>query len=147
MKTFFDKAAQDELQQRFQKLNAQTKGQWGKMNAAQMLAHCTAGMQVPVGDLTVKRTFLGLIGWMFKGMIHSEKPFSKNSPTAAEFVMTDERDFDNEKNHFVECFNKLAQGPSAITCYNHAFFGTMTSDDWGHLMYKHMDHHFQQFGV
>ena len=29
----------------------------------------------------------------------------------------------------------------------HAFFGTMTGQEWGETMYKHIDHHLQQFGL
>jgi hypothetical protein len=145
MKTFFDKEAQGELRQRLEKLNAGTTCEWGKMSAAQMLAHCTAGMQTPVGDLKVRRGFVSLIGWMFKGMIRSDKPFTKNSPTAPEFLMRDEHNFDTEKKRFGDAFDKLAT--STITCHEHAFFGNMTDEDWGHLMYKHLDHHFCQFGL
>jgi hypothetical protein len=147
MKTLFDKATQEELSQRFEKLTSESKSQWGKMSVGQMLAHCTAAMQVPVGDLKLKRTALSLIGWMFKGMIVSEKPFSKNSPTAPEFLMRDDHTFDAEKQRFVTVYNKLTQGASVITCYKHPFFGKMSTEDWGLLMYKHLDHHFQQFGV
>jgi hypothetical protein len=147
MKSFFDPAAQKELQSRVQKLDAKALGQWGKMTAAQMLAHCTATMQVPVGDLTLKKNLLSLIGWMFKGMLVSDKPFGRNSPTAPEYKMKDEKVFDEEIKRFQETFNKLARGPSAVKCWNHPFFGKMTADDWGHLMYKHLDHHLTQFGL
>lgn len=147
MNTFFDQATRDQLEERLNKLTAQASGQWGKMNVAQMLAHCTASMQVPVGDLQLKRSAMGLIGWMFKGMIRSDKPFARNSPTAAEFVIRDERSFDSEKRRFVEAFRKMAQGSSVVACHNHPFFGSMSDEDWGCLVYKHLDHHFRQFGV
>jgi hypothetical protein len=147
MKSVFEKPAQEELCRRLEHLEERTSGVWGKMNAAQMLAHCTATMQVPVGDLKVRRTFISLIGWMFKGMIVSKRPFSKNSPTSDEFMIRSQRDFEQEKKRFTESFNKLAQGPSAVTCHDHPFFGKITSEEWGYLMYKHLDHHFTQFGV
>jgi Protein of unknown function (DUF1569) len=147
MKTFFDKSNQDELQQRLQRLNAETSCQWGKMTASQMLAHCTAALQMPVGDIQLKRTPLSLIGWMFKGMIVNGKPFTQNSPTAAELVVRDERDFRTESERFLQAFQKVAQGPGSITCFKHPFFGRMSTDDWGYLIYKHLDHHLQQFGV
>jgi hypothetical protein len=147
MKSVFDKSTQEQLHRRLEGLEKATVGQWGKMNAAQMLAHCTATMQVPVGDLKVRRTFISLIGWMFRGMITSEKPFGKNSPTSDEFLVRGECDFEAEKKRFVETFNKLSQGPSAVTCLEHPFFGKISGEDWGHLMYKHLDHHFTQFGV
>lgn len=147
MKTFFDVEAQKELEQRLQKLNAQSACLWGRMNAAQMLAHCTAALQMPVGDINVKRTPLSLIGWMFKkSIVHGEKPFSKNSPTAAEFIMNDPKDFDMEKQRFADAFRKASQ-VSMVTCHNHPFFGKMSNEDWGLLLYKHMDHHLRQFGI
>ncbi|MCI0415934.1 DinB family protein [bacterium] len=147
MKTLFHETTVEEIQQRFEKLSDKTTSEWGKMNAAQMLAHCTATMQMPVGDIQIKKSPLSLIGWMFKGLFRNEKPFGKNSPTAPEFIMKDSRDFEVEKQRFLEAFQKLAKGPDAVKCFQHPFFGKMTCDDWGRLMYKHMDHHFRQFGV
>ena len=147
MKTFFDPSAQKELQFRIQSLDASLRPAWGKMTAAQMLAHCRVAMQVPVGDLTLKRNALSLIGWMFKKMMVSDKPFSKNSPTAAEYRMRDEKDFESELKQFQDAFRKLAKGPDAIQCWKHPFFGKMNVEDWGRLMYKHLDHHLTQFNL
>jgi len=38
-------------------------------------------------------------------------------------------------------------GKAGCTTHPHTFFGRMTADEWGILMYKHIDHHLQQFGV
>ncbi len=147
MKSIFDPAAQKEVVERLNRLTPQTVAGWGKMNAAQMLAHCAKGLQVPVGDLTIKPTFMRHIGRFFRSMAVSDKPFSKNSPTAAEFLITDPRDFDTEKSHFVKAFNKVSQGEGTVRIREHAFFGPMTPAEWGLFMYKHIDHHFRQFGI
>ena len=147
MKTFFDKTTQDDLESRLQKLDAQAKGQWGKMNPAQMLAHCGASMEMPLGDLVAKRSPLSVIGWMFRGVIRNDKPFSKNAPTSPEYLVRDEREFDAEKRRFLAAFRKLSAGPASLKCDRHPFFGKLSSEDWGHLIYKHLDHHFRQFGV
>jgi hypothetical protein len=147
MKTFFDKSSQEEFQQRLTKLTADTSSQWGKMAPAQMLAHCTVSLQVPVGDIQVAKHPLRFIGGLFKKSLLGERPFSKNSPTAKEFLVHQKCDFDAEKSKFIAAFNKVAQGPSTITCFHHPFFGKMTTDDWGRLIYKHLDHHLQQFGI
>lgn len=147
MKSIFEKNAQDEVRQRLERLNAQSAAVWGKMNVAQMLAHCAASMMVPVGDLTIKKTWVRFIGRMFKDMAVNDTPFKKNSPTAAEFLIKDPRDFDTEKKNFLSAFTKICAGPSTIVCFEHSFFGPFTTDDWGRLLYKHTDHHFRQFGV
>lgn len=147
MKTFFDTTDREELLQRLQKLNPQSKPVWGKMNTAQMLAHCTVGMQAPLGEIVVKKTFASLIGWMFKKSLLGDKPFPKNSPTAAEFLVANERDYEAETKRFLDTFHKLARGSAVIVCHQHAFFGKVTDEEWGRLMYKHIDHHLQQFGA
>ena len=147
VKTLFDETTVQEFTERFEKLSANIKNEWGKMNATQMLAHCTASLQMPTGDIVIKKSPYGLIGWMFRHLFRNEKPFGKNSPTAPELVMTENRDFEVEKKRFLDAFQKFTTGPDAVKCFQHPFFGKMTCEDWGRLMYKHMDHHFRQFGV
>lgn len=147
MKSIFEPDVQKELIDRLNRLTSQSASQWGKMNVAQMLAHCAKGFQVPVGDLTIRPTFLRHIGRFFKSMALNDKPFSKNSPTAAEFLITDQRDFETEKKNFIQAFYKFSQGEHAIVLDRHAFFGPMKPVEWGIFMFKHTDHHFRQFGV
>lgn len=147
MRSFFDSTASADLHQRIRNLNAETRQQWGRMNAAQMLAHCRAPMEVALGELQLKKNFFSLFGWMLKRSIISDKPFSKNSPTAREYRIVDNRDFEQERKRFDETFVKLASGPEAVKCFDHPFFGKMTTEDWGQLLYKHLDHHLTQFGL
>ena len=150
MKSFFDTANQQELLARLEKLTPDTKPQWGKMDAAQMLAHCACGLKTPTGELTLKPVpfFLRLLGKMIKKSMLGEKPYSKNSPTADEFRMTTPKDFETEKKNFQTAFQKLAAGGKlAVKITDHSFFGPMTADEWGRHMYKHTDHHFRQFGI
>jgi hypothetical protein len=147
MKTFFDPAAQQELLLRLDKLTPDAKPIWGRMNSAQMLTHCTRGMKVPLGELSLQRSWLRFVGRIFKKSLLGDRPFSRNSPTAPEFVVRDERSFGVEKAEFLSTFRKLAAGQHAVRVFEHGFFGPMSTDDWGLLMYKHTDHHFRQFGV
>jgi len=147
MKTFFDPAVQQEFQARLARLEPGSPRQWGTMTSAQMLAHCTAALSMCLGDLPVRRTAAGLIGWMFKGITTEDQPFRRNVPTAAEFTIRDERPFEAERRAFQDAFRQLAAGPGAIGCHEHPFFGTLTSEQVGSLVYKHLDHHFRQFGV
>lgn len=146
-KTFFDSATQKELLERLENLTPNTKPVWGKMTPAQMLTHCTRSFQSPVGDIQVTPSFLRFIGRLMKNSFLGERPFSKNSPTAKEFVVLDPRVFEAEKQQFLAAFKKLAAGEQAVTVFEHGFFGKMNAREWGILMYKHTDHHLQQFGL
>ena len=39
------------------------------------------------------------------------------------------------------------RGPDEAGRHTHSFLGKITGDDWGVVMYKHLDHHLRQFGA
>jgi len=140
----------DEIKGRLRQLSPSNARQWGKMSAAQMLAHCSAGLEMAAGEICPPRELIGrIIGRAVKRVaLRAEEPMRRNSPTAKELVMTGEMDFDAERkrlNSLIERFR--AAGPSGCTRHPHAFFGPLTPDEWSILMYKHLDHHLRQFGA
>jgi hypothetical protein len=149
MKNLFDKDTYAEITERLGKLGPQSKGLWGKMNVAQMLAHSKEAFKVPLSDKKMPRMFLGLlIGWMIKPKLYNDSPWKRNLPTAPNFIIKDQRDFEQEKKELLELINKFHQrGPANVGRFPHPMFGSFTSEQWGKSMYKHLDHHLQQFGV
>ncbi|MBL0146111.1 MAG: DUF1569 domain-containing protein [Chitinophagaceae bacterium] len=88
MKNLFDKSTLDEVVKRLNSLNSQSQRQWGKMNVAQMLAHCKVAFEIPLSSKPFPRMFMGrLMGWLIKPMLFNKKPLKKNSPTASEFII------------------------------------------------------------
>ena len=126
-----------------------TKPLWGKMNAGQMMAHCQVPIRVAFGEAKLSGRFFGiLLGPWIKKIVLSEKPFKKGLPTHKSFLVTDERNFEIEKDRLRECVVRFSTyGKERIGKYPHPFFGKMTPEEWGTSMYKHLDHHLQQFGV
>jgi hypothetical protein len=147
VKTYFDPQVQAELQARLRMLEPGAPARWGRMDAAQMLAHCAVGMKMATGEVQVKRGFPALIGWMFKSLACDDRPFRHDAPTAAELRVADPREFEAERAHLEGMLAKLAPGASRVTNLTHPFFGRLTAEQWGRLLYKHLDHHFRQFGV
>jgi hypothetical protein len=148
MKSVFDDADRGELLNRIEALQAGAARQWGKMNPAQMLCHCSAALETGTGDKPRKQVFLGKVLVPFiRSSIFGPKPFSRNSPTDPTFVVADERDFAQEKARLVGLINRLVErGKTAAASETHPFFGKLSGEEWGLLMYKHIDHHLQQFG-
>ena len=150
MPSIFSPSDNAALQERIQKLAADTPAQWGKMNAAQMLAHCQVPIRVALGEVKLKR---GIIGLLFGGSakrkyILSDKAFERDLPTDPNFLMKDARDFDTEKAGLLPLVQRFAQqGTVALTQEAHPFFGKMNAEEWDTLMWKHLDHHLRQFGV
>jgi hypothetical protein len=149
MKNLFDLEPKDEILRRIDSLAAQSEPAWGKMNAAQMMAHCIETLKAATGETSPKRLLIGyLLGWAFKPQFYNDKPTGRNSPTHPTFVMAGERDFEKEKTGLKEAVQKFyGLGPTVIAKQRHSFFGRLTSDQWGKGMYKHLDHHLTQFNA
>ncbi len=147
MKSLFEKSAVDEVLERAEKITPQTQRQWGKMNVDQMLAHCSAGLDMASGRVTPSRGFMArLMGGFFKDLYSNDKPFEKNSPTS--LTIGTNLDFAKEKQHLKETVVRFSQsGLSGVTSQPHPFFGKLTPEAWGKGMYKHIDHHLKQFGI
>src|SRR5580692_6607051 len=52
MRNLFEKEAADEVCGRLDKLQPETPRQWGKMDVAQMMAHCSAALDMASGKLS-----------------------------------------------------------------------------------------------
>ena len=149
MKTLFDKEAEQEVLARIASVSPESKRQWGKMDAGQMLAHCTAAMEVAVADKFPPRLFIGkVLAPLFKSTVMSDKPFAKNGPTDPSFIMTGQKDLNAEKSRLTTIVKRFSEGGKAkVTTHPHSFLGKLTADEWGLLMYKHLDHHLKQFSA
>src|SRR6516162_3302147 len=98
MKNLFEAATAKEVKERIGRLGPTNQRQWGKMTAAQAMAHCSTTMEWAVGENNPPRMFLGYIfGPIAKGqLLKDEKPMGKNAPTAKSLVVTDDRDLRKE---------------------------------------------------
>ncbi|HSY61058.1 MAG TPA: DUF1569 domain-containing protein [Cytophaga sp.] len=149
MKSLFDNETYNEVKQRLNNLTEQSQRQWGKMEPAQMLAHCKEAFKVPLSDTAYPRMFLGrIMGWMMKSKLYNDSAWGKGMPTAPDFIIKDQRNFQKEKQELIALIDKMhAVGPDKVGNYPHPFFGTFTKPQWGQSMYKHLDHHLRQFGA
>ena len=150
MKTIFDSSAREELIARIHLLNLHSTAQWGKMNVFQMVKHNTYwnGWILGEGNHTYKQTLLGMVfgGIALRKMIRDEKPFDKNIPTSSHFKVKEiNGDLETEKLKWIaltkayEHYNNPA--------FVHDFFGRISPEQIGILVFKHSDHHLRQFGL
>ena len=59
MKSLFEPAAVNEITDRMAHLRPDSERQWGKMNVARMLAHCSAAIEMAEGKVSPPRILLG----------------------------------------------------------------------------------------
>lgn len=149
MKSLFDKAAYQEIVTRIGKLTPQSQRRWGKMEVAQMLAHSKEALKVPLNETVIPRMFIGLLlGWMFKNKLYNEAPWKQNLPTAPNFIIKDQRNFETEKRELLALAGRFHNcNPATVEKIIHPMFGKFTGEQWGKAMYKHLDHHLTQFAV
>lgn len=147
--SIFDPVTTGELKARLGKLRLDSPPLWGRMDVAQMLAHCCTPY-----DQIEGRTGGGswLLRFMartcFKGSAVGEEPFRKNVPTPKAFVIADPRDFERERGRLTALIEAVhGRGAAAFEGRAHVTFGVLTAKEWSNLLYKHLDHHLRQFGV
>ena len=149
VKNLFERETVDEVVSRVDSLQPASARQWGKMDAAQMMAHCSAALDMAAGRLNLPRIFIGrVIGPFVKPIFTNEKPFSKNNPTDKKLVFLDQRDFAREQEQLKAKLRQFYEdGEARCTQHPHPFFGSFTPQEWSRGMYKHLDHHLRQFGA
>lgn len=149
MKSLFDSDTHQEVLQRIEKLDETMQPVWGKMNATQMIKHSQKPLQVANGKLALKspNPFMKLVFKLFKSSLYDDKPWKQNLPTAKEFVVRDTEDFEAEKNQLIADIHEFGKKSTNLHWPEHPVFGKFTTDQWGKMQYKHIDHHLRQFGV
>jgi|GEM_PF-310363 len=149
-KSVFDEQVTKNLIERAMNINADTKPGWGKMNAGQLFAHLNVPYDmIYTGKYKKASGITKLMMKLFvKKVVVGPKPYKKNNQTAPAFLIKDERDFQAERTKLIDYLKTVQQGGQQFFEGRESnSFGVLTVDEWNTLMYKHLDHHFTQFGV
>ncbi len=150
MKNIFNLNDTKEVLSRIDKLNPSSQRLWGKMNVAQMLAHCNVSYELVYDNKHPKPNAVMkfILKLLVKNTVVGQKPYPKNGPTAPAFIIKDDKDFDTEKNRLINYINRtLNHGEAYFDGKESHSFGALTKDEWNIMFYKHLDHHLSQFGV
>ena len=149
MKNLFDASSAAEIRNRIECLRPDSQRQWGVMSDPEMMAHCSAWMEIAAGEKSPPRSLIGrVVGRLAKKSVLGEKPVRRNMPTMKSLVVNDERQFAEEQRRLIDWVDRFsAGGPKQCTTHPHSFFGPMTPVEWAVMGYKHLDHHLRQFGV
>lgn len=150
MKSAFNENDTAEFIDRIHHLSETSKPQWGKMDVAKMVAHCNVTYEKMYDANHPKSNALKkmLLKMFVKNTVVNEVPYKKNGPTAPEFIIKDNRNFDTEKKRLIDYITKTQQlgGPYFDGKESHSF-GTLNQQEWNNMLVKHLDHHLTQFGV
>ena len=148
MKTIFEKETKTELVNRIDSLKENTQSQWGKMNVYQMVKHCRLWEEMMQSKINLKRPLIGRIfGRMaLKTVLGNANPLKRNTPTIPSLIINETAgDFETEKKRWISNIEKYAGFDNDN--FQHVFFGKMTKEQIGQMVYKHIDHHLRQFNA
>jgi hypothetical protein len=146
MKTIFDKTTMSDLIIRINALNENDTAVWGKMNAYQMVKHCRLWEEMMQSKVNMKRAFIGRIFGRIalKTVLGNANPLRQSTPTIPSLIIKENAgDFQVEKKLWISTIEKYLNFNNDN--FQHVFFGKLTKEQIGQMVYKHIDHHLRQF--
>ncbi len=147
-KTIDDTSGMADILLRLKHLTVTSVRQWGTMEANEMLWHCRAQLVLALGEIGTRNAHGWLSKWPFNRLAIHVISWKQNLRTAREMNVKKEgnqvADFRTEREALVSYLQKVKHAPDLEP---HPLLGSISRNDWGYLIYKHIDHHLRQFGV
>jgi hypothetical protein len=150
LKSIFEEANYKTIRNRIENLKRENARQWGKMDAAQMLAHCSLSLEPSIGKapfVDESNFFLRTVVKWFVFRSIRNGTMGRNTPTVKSLVIADERAFEEEKQRRLDSLTLFYEKGLTGEIGAHPGFGHLTNQQWGNLMHVHLDHHLQQFSA
>ena len=129
---------------RLSSLNGSEARLWGTITVSQMLQHCRKQIEMALGRIPTKPMYPQPIQWLSKVTFGYYIPWPRNLVTAPEMVVTRDEVFEIEYEKLLIAISDFME---AEELFPHSIFGHLTKEDWGLIIYKHLDHHLRQFGT
>lgn len=132
---------------RIDSLNANHVPSFGKMNAHQMICHCTDQIRMALGEK--RSTEYGVVdGNEIRALARAGKPVATPKGFGqVEGEGTPPTEFESDKKTLKGYILRFATLPDGFPYPEHPFFGHTNKDQWHALVAYHLDHHLKQFGV
>ncbi|HEX8409302.1 MAG TPA: DUF1569 domain-containing protein [Thermoanaerobaculia bacterium] len=147
MKTLFDEQQRNGLMSRIERVTAETRPTWGKMNAERMLTHLVESMRMAIGELQTRPKNLFIRFAPFRQLFVYVLPWPKGVPTAPELIPSDSRNVDDSKRELARLCTEFGKRNTREDWPYHPAFGELGRKGWGVLAWRHIDHHLRQFGL
>ena len=146
-RSLFDVGDRAALLGRLQRLTPDARPRWGRMTPTRMLAHVNDGFALAYGELTTRprRTWLRIPPVNL--LVACVLPFPRNAPTPRELIAREPNGWDVEMHRLSQNLDGFTTRAGIDRWPDHPFFGRMPGWAWGMLGYRHVDHHFRQFGI
>lgn len=151
MQSIFDAPNHERLAERLVQLTSDSKRQWGRMSVGGMVCHLSDAFRMALGERQPKmrgNVFLKtVVRFIALSTPMTWPEGAKTVPEAdQERGGTPPGDFSDDVATLEQLMARFASTGSG-DMPAHPIFGKLTRGEWGRWGYKHVDHHFRQFGV
>jgi hypothetical protein len=133
-------------------LASETKGNWGVLNAQQMVEHLSESVRIANGKRPEKLITPSDHLERVRTFMLSDKAFKENTknvqmpdipvPTVKENMQQAIDELNIELQDFIKAFEN-----NPLATITNPFFGDLNFEEWTHLLNKHFEHHCRQFNL
>lgn len=150
-KSIFNEDVKQSVFKRIDSINPDTRPEWGKLNATQMVRHLFEANRMALGEIPMpdRSTFISrtLIKMMFLDNIKPPGRKKGKVHTFPEIDIVEKKvaveDLESEKKKYKDIVERIIKTETLDS--THTLFGKMSRSDWGYLIYAHADYHLTQF--
>ena len=149
MRSLWNEVDRRNILARVEKLAPNMKPMWGRMSAAQTVAHMADWFRMAIGAIRVESKNTIMRFTPLKQLLIYALPFPRNLPTAPELLKSEPGVWTGDTRDLKDLVRRAVQKHTDKNAKwpNHPIFGSISGDDWGVLAYRHTDHHLKQFGL
>jgi len=150
MKTLSRLADKQEIVQRVQSVRQESRRQFGKMSAHQMICHLADGFRLYMGEIQAQPVKMPLPAALIKTIaLWSPFKWPTGAPSAPEIDQevngTTPAIFEGDVADLQDLIARFTKTPRDYNWARHPHFGFLTEREWMRLAYLHCDHHLRQF--
>jgi hypothetical protein len=148
MPTIWDDSARQEILERFARITPAARPGWGKMNAIEMVRHCTLALDMMVGAAAVTPRNGLLRNPLLRYLIIHVLPWPNGAPTGRELITTGYKGkWESDTAALRRSLEAVASRGVNGKFEEHPAFGQLSGKSLGVLVWRHLDHHLRQFGI
>lgn len=147
----FTQEHKDSIYTRLNNLKPDTASKWGRMSVTEMLTHMNDALRIALGikpAIDKSNFFTNKV--MFPAAVYVLPFWPKGEMTAPEMQQGNQgskpRDFYTEL-EFLKAMLDVFNEREEEKLKPHPMFGKLSKKQWRDLLVKHLNHHFNQFGV
>ena len=149
MQTIFEPALEQATLARLDRLTPDAKAQFGKFNPHRMMCHLIDASLIGLGEKQVKPGTGFLTLKPVRRFVLFVMPWPKGKvQTHPAFLETQPAEFEADRARLRALLQRIAaKGRKGEEFQAHPAFGNLSTEEWGGLVFRHVGHHFAQFGV